>query len=182
MENEGIRQKWSAPVSEVNEPAKTIMRPDIALRIKENVKRVWKRVKGNKGLKQENLAKALDVHQSAISKLINDVNGHPWTETHLRRFAQFCQVSPKELLHNDQDLLDFFDGWSEEKSAFDQNLVEECIQGLTLYYSDKGIAANREKLTGLAARLATRLDGTSPDAETMNSEIEKVILENAMAS
>lgn len=169
----------NAPDEADNTPAKTIYRPDVARKIKANVRRVWERVKKNKGLTQANLAKAVGTTQGAVSKLINNDDGHPWTETHLKRFSDFCGVSLKELLDDDGELLGFFNSWDIASSEPDLDFVEECIGALSKYYASKGLPARRDKFTSLAAKLASRLEGTKPSAETMEKEVERVILENA---
>ena len=162
------------------ERLKTIYRPDIAKQIKADVARVWERVKKNKNLTQANLARALGTTQSAVSKLLNDYDGHPWTEGYLRKFSEFCGVSPREFL--DEDLMGFITEWNSGDQPPDHDFVEECISALANYFSGRGLPARRERLATLAAKLASRLEGTHPDARTMDREIECVILENALES
>ncbi len=163
-----------------DERPKTIYRPDVAKQIKLDVARVWDRVKKNKNLTQANLARALGTTQSAVSKLLNDQDGHPWTESYLRKFSEFCGVSPRELL--DDELMGFMTEWDNDGKFPDHDFVEECISALANYFSGKGLPARRERLASLAAKLAARLEGTHPDAKTMDREIESVILENALQS
>jgi transcriptional regulator with XRE-family HTH domain len=163
-----------------DERPKTIYRPDVIKHIKADVGRVWDRVRKNKNLTQANLARALGTTQSAVSKLLNDDNGHPWTETYLRKFSEFCGVSPREFL--DKELMGFITEWNNDGQLTDHDFVEECISALANYFSSKGLPARRERLASLAAKLAARLDGTHPDSDTMDREIECVILENALGS
>ncbi len=163
-----------------DERPKTIYRSDIVKQIKLDVGRVWIRVKKNKNLTQASLARALGTTQSAVSKLLNDYNGHPWTEAYLRKFSEFCGVSPREFL--DDELMGFITEWNTDGKLPDHDFVEECISALANYFSSKGLPARRERLVTLAAKLAARLEGTHPDARTMDREIECVILENALES
>lgn len=158
----------------------TIYRPDVARSIKLNVARVWERVKQNRKLNQSELAKALDVSQGAISKLLNNLESHPWTETHLRKFADFCQVSPKELIGENERLIGFFSEWNRKGLEPEDAFVEECIDAIANYFSSRGLPVQRSKLAGLAAKVASKLVGTNPDAETMNKQIERIVLENAV--
>ena len=177
---EGFREQESVEVERSEERPKTIYRPDIAKQIKADVARVWERVKKNKNLTQANLARALGTTQSAVSKLLNDHDGHPWTEGYLRKFSEFCGVSPREFL--DDDLMGFITEWNNGDQPPDHDFVEECISALANYFSSRGLPARREKLATLAAKLASRLEGTHPDSPTMDREIECVILENALES
>ena len=129
-------------------------------------------------LTQGNLAKALGTSQSAVSKLLNNENGHPWTEPYLRKFAEFCQISPQEFL--DDKSVDFIIEWSNDEQLLDQNFIEECVSALQNYVISKGVPAQRANLSELAAKLAARLEGTHPNSATMEREIERVILENAL--
>ena len=156
----------------------TIYHPVVVAEIKSNVSRVWERVRKNRNLTQSNLAKALGTTQGAISKLLNNANGHPWTEPHLRKFAEFCQISPSEFLN--EESVNFVIEWSNDEQLLDQNFVEECVSALQNYVNSKGISAHRAKISGLAAKLAARLEGTHPNSATMEREIERIILENAL--
>ncbi len=160
------------------ERPRTIYRSDVVKQIKSDVVRVWDRVRKNKNLTQSNLANALGTTQSAVSKLLNDYDGHPWTEGYLRKFSEFCGVSPREFL--DDELMGFITEWDNEGKFPDHDFVEECISALSNYFSSKGLPARRERLSVLAAKLAAKLEGTHPDTQRMDREIECVILENAL--
>lgn len=175
---EQFKEREIEAIVRPEERPKTIYRPDVAKQIKADVARVWERVKKNKNLTQANLARALGTTQSAVSKLLNDHDGHPWTEGYLKKFSEFCGVSPREFL--DDDLMGFITEWNSEGKLPDHDFVEECISALANYFSSKGLPARRERLATLAAKLAARLEGTHPDAGTMDREIESVILENAL--
>lgn len=159
----------------------TIYQPEVAQQIKAEVIKVWKRVQENRGLTQVGLAEALGATQGAVSKLLNDTNGHPWTGTHLKKFSAFCGISPKSLLSPiNADLTGFVTGWDVD-DAVDDRVLEECLSGLTRYYEQRGLSAKREELISLAVSLAHRLQELgNADDEQFRHELEKIVLEKAL--
>ena len=175
---EDLKNEEHGRNASAKETPKTIYHPDVVVEIKSNVARVWERVRKNRNLTQASLAKALGTSQSAVSKLLKNQNGHPWTEPHLRKFAEYCQISPNEFL--DGESVNFVIEWSNDEQLLDQDFLDECVSALQNYVQSKGVSAHRAKLSDLAAKLADRLEGTHPNSATMEREIERIILENAL--
>ena len=75
----------------------------ISHRTKLNIKQEWERQKRVHGRTQDDLATYLNISQSAVSKLLNDRAGHPWSVDKIELFADFCDV-PLARLIGDADL------------------------------------------------------------------------------
>lgn len=75
-----------------------LSQPDVMRAIKLNVQRIWKIKKHSDGLTQTEVANALNRSQSAVSKMINDLDAHPWTAQDLQAFARFTNTPLAELV------------------------------------------------------------------------------------
>jgi transcriptional regulator with XRE-family HTH domain len=88
---------------------KTIAWHGISHRTKLNIKQEWERQKRFHGRTQEDLAAYLNISQGAVSKLLNDQAGHPWSIDKIELFARFCDVPLADLI-GDAELVDDVDG------------------------------------------------------------------------
>jgi hypothetical protein len=171
----------SAPA--VIESDLTVLDPEVAPRVKAEMLRVWDRVSKSKSLTQANLAKALDLTPSAVNKLLNRPDTHPWTILYIKVFCTFCGVDPiKEIVDRLRlpHLEGFFSDWDDEHADLDREFFEECASAIKLYYIEHGVNSTTDQVEKLAAKLVGRLDGGHAiDHKEMQREVERVILESA---
>jgi hypothetical protein len=172
-------QAEPSPKKAANEPV-SYLDPEVRLAIKAQVSKTWDRVKSNLNLNQTGLAKALDVSQPGISRLLTDAEGHPWTPLYLRAIAEYIDVAPIELIPPEyrQALGRLFADPKKEKTT-NERFLAECLAALAKYYRDRGINLPNTKLEKLAGTLCARLDGQEPSHEQMQLEIERVVLQAA---
>jgi transcriptional regulator with XRE-family HTH domain len=157
----------------------TPYRPDIALRIKDNIRQIWERVKHTRGLTQANLANALGLSQGAVSKLLSQENSHPWTIEKIATFADFCRVSVDELVGKDPFILSFFSGWTGADLTPSQHLLDESYSALERYFVSKGKTVSKARLESLAGMVAARVGSTERTAADFDRVIVDVILDEA---
>ena len=148
--------------------------------IKKKVRSVWERASSSRHLRQSGLANALGLSQGAVSKLLNNDKGHPWTVIHIRQFVEYCQVSIREII-DDEDIIEkFFRHLDNDKDEMERRIANECYCALQAYYEDSGMSPKKEALDRLAAKLAIKFKDTNRTKSDMEKAIGRVILEEAL--
>jgi len=143
--------------------------------IKENVSIVWERVKNSKNLKQSGLANALELTQSAISKLLNVPDKHPWTERYLVAFCIYTGANISELIP--ENVLPLFTSYTEEnEKGVDENFLAECLESVANFYKKRGKVIKAKRLSEIAGELCEKLQKTRPTNEDMESAIINILM------
>jgi transcriptional regulator with XRE-family HTH domain len=144
-----------------------------SLQIKAEVQKVWERKRAIMKVSQAEVARALGTSQSAFSKMLNDSEGHPWTETHLRRFANFIGTPMREFLpeHMAKRIPDF---------ESDGQFLEECVLSVQRFYFSRGWNVSSDQVQGIARDVFEKLNGLRPSREQMEDSIYESILKFAL--
>ena len=141
----------------------------------------WKIAKKNKGLRQQDLSKALGTTQSAVSKLLNSEDTHIWTSRYLVEFCKFTETKLSLLVPD--DLLPLIEGWKERE--LDSDLLALCEQSVERFFSRQGKAfPNKLKLAETSAAVCTHLETLKdhPSPEQIENAILSVIMEQAIGN
>ncbi|WP_424980689.1 helix-turn-helix domain-containing protein [Leisingera sp. S232] len=154
---------------------RTIYSEDVIRDIKREVKLVWDREKRFKKLTQEKLALRLGLKQSAVSKLLNDDTGHPWTVDKIEKFASYCDVPISEIV-KDEGLIGYFNGWEGPTLPPEKSRIEEAKSALKSFLDEYGRDLSEPKLFELAGKLAVRVEGTERSIENYNKEIMQLLI------
>ncbi|MBB4581560.1 transcriptional regulator with XRE-family HTH domain [Rhizobium aethiopicum] len=157
---------------------KNIYSRSVSARIKTNIKQEWERQKHLHGKTQEGLAEYLGISQGAVSKLLNDQSGHPWSVDKIELFAGFCEVPLAELI-GDQDLIGHFNGWNGDTVPPNTRRIQEAKIALERFIEEQGASLDDAKLHRLAGRLAVRMEGTDRSPKSYNREILKLLISEA---
>jgi predicted transcriptional regulator len=168
--------------SRIADAGPTYLDPEGQRAIKEHMRKLWQRVSENRGLQQSYLGKALGLSQSAVSKLLLDDVGHPWTPLHLKRTADFLQQkSPLDLVPDSlrSSMEPLFEGWTRPKEI-EAGFLAECLAAVEKHYKSKGMNVPARRLQTLAGKLAARLDGTDPSHDDMQKAIDTLVYEQAV--
>ncbi len=164
--------------NEVHSEPLTLYSPEGMKEVKREVKRSWDRVKKNKkNLNQSGLAIAIGISQGAVSKLLGDQDGHPWTERHLRSFSSYTNIPIREFVP--EELMGFFNGWEENMPDLDKSFLSECSEAVKNFYSHRGKHIESGILSVLAGKLCAKLEGTKPSDIEMDEALLQVIIEQA---
>ncbi len=147
----------------------------VSARIKTNIRQEWERQKHIHGRTQEHLALHLGISQGAVSKLLNDQSGHPWTVDKIELFASFCEVPLAELI-GDSSLIGHFNGWNGETVPPSTRLINEARSALERFVEEQDAVLDDAKLHRLAGRLAVRVEGTDRSPKSYNTEIMKLLI------
>lgn len=150
----------------------------VSTRIKSNIKQEWERQKHLHGKTQEELAEHLGLSQGAVSKLLNDRLGHPWSVDKIELFAGFCDVPLAELI-GDPDLIGHFNRWSGDSVPPSARLINEAKVALERFVEEYGASLDAAKLHKLAGRLAVRIEGSDRSPKSYNKEIMQLLLSEA---
>lgn len=150
----------------------------VSVRIKANIKQEWERQKHLHGKTQEELAIFLNISQGAVSKLLNDMSGHPWSVDKIELFANFCDAPIVELI-GDSDLIGHFNGWQGDVAPPSARRILEAKVALEKFVEDHGEALDDAKLHKLAGRLAVRIENTDRSPKSYNMEIMKLLISEA---
>ena len=157
---------------------KNIYSQSVSARIKQNIKQEWERQKHLHGKTQEDLAIHLNISQGAVSKLLNDHSGHPWSVDKIELFASFCEVPISELI-GDAELIGHFNGWSSSSAPPTARLINEAKAALERFIDEYGAELDDAKLHKLAGRLAVRVENTDRSPKSYNKEIMKLLISEA---
>lgn len=150
----------------------------VSARIKSNIKQEWERQKHLHGKTQEGLAEHLAISQGAVSKLLNDQSGHPWSVDKIELFASFCEVPLAELI-GDTDLIGHFNRWSGDSVPPNARLINEAKAALERFIEEFGASLDDAKLHRLAGRLAVRVEGSDRSPKSYNKEIMRLLISEA---
>lgn len=154
---------------------RTIYSPDVIRSIKREIKIIWDREKKFHKRTQEKLAMRLGINQSAVSKLLNDEAGHPWTVDKIEKFANYCEVPISEIV-KDEALIGFFNGWDGPGIPPEENRIEEAKSALKTFLDDHGRDLDEPKLYDLAGKLAVRVERTDRSVQDYNREIMQLVI------
>lgn len=157
---------------------KNIYSQSVARRIKSNIKQEWERQKHLHGKTQEELSLHLVISQGAVSKLLNDKVGHPWTVDKIELFAKFCDVSLTELI-GDTELIGHFNGWSGDTAPPTAQRINEAKIAIERFTEEHGTPLDDAKLHRLAGRLAVRVENTDRSPKSYSTEIMKLLISEA---
>jgi transcriptional regulator with XRE-family HTH domain len=157
---------------------KTIAWHGISHRTKLNIKQEWERQKRFHGRTQEDLAAYLNISQGAVSKLLNDQAGHPWSIDKIELFARFCDVPLADLI-GDAELVDDVDGRRGTDALPTARQVNQARAALRRFVEDHGAALDEASLHRLAGLLALRMGSTDRSDQSYNREIMKLLIAEA---
>lgn len=157
---------------------KSIAWHGISQRTKLNIKQEWERQKRFHGRTQEDLAAYLNISQGAVSKLLNDQAGHPWSIDKIELFARFCDVPLAELI-GDAELAGDVAGGSGAGASPTVRKVNEARAALRRFVDDHGAALDEGSLHRLAGLLALRMASTDRTDQSYNREIMKLLIAEA---
>jgi hypothetical protein len=144
--------------------------------IKAEVQKVWERKRAIMKVSQAEVARALGTTQSAFSKMLNDSEGHPWTENHLRRFANFISTPMREFLPDDMAKRMADSNEPESESMF----LDECVLSVQKFYFSRGIRVSPDQVRGIAHDVFDKLNGLRPTKEQMENSIYESIIKFAL--
>lgn len=158
---------------------KSYLDPAVQQRIKVQTRQTWERASASRGLNQADLARALKVSTSGISKLLNDDKGHPWTPLHLKAIAGFLKLPPADFLGQEDrvELQGLFEGF--QMPSPDEGFQEECSEAIKLHFRSAGISPTAARLSVLAGKLSAKLEGKHLTREIMQAEIQALIMRDA---
>lgn len=154
---------------------KNIYAESIASRIKSNIRQEWERQKHLHGKTQEDLALFLKMSQGAVSKLLNNKTGHPWSVDKIELFAHFCDITVSELIE-DPDLIGHFNGWLGDTPAPSFKRITEAKMALERFVEEHDETIDEPKLLKLAGRLAVRMEDTDRSPKSYNREILRLLI------
>jgi transcriptional regulator with XRE-family HTH domain len=157
---------------------KSIAWHGISQRTKLNIKQEWERQKRFHGRTQEDLAAYLNISQGAVSKLLNDQAGHPWSIDKIELFARFCDVPLAELI-GDAELAGDVAGGRGAGAPPTVRQVNEARAALRRFVDDHGAALDEGSLHRLAGLLALRMASTDRSDPSYNREIMKLLIAEA---
>ena len=161
-----------------NHSAKNIYSKEVSARIKSNIKREWELQKRHYARTQEHLAESLSISQSAVSKLLNDKDGHPWSVDKIELFANFCNVPIKRLI-GDTELMGHFSGWKTDIVAPSGQRIGEAKYALANFIGQIGARLDDVKLHKLAGQLAVDVEETDRSTKSYNAAIIKLLISEA---
>lgn len=153
----------------------TLYSADVVRSIKHQIRIIWDREKEFNKKTQEDLAKRLGLKQSAVSKLLNNENGHPWTVDKIEKFAKYCDIPISEIV-KDTSLLGYFNGWTGDSIPPERVRIEEAKSALKTFLDKHGRDLDEPKLYELAGKLAVRVEGTERSTDIYSREIMQLLI------
>lgn len=154
---------------------RTLYSPEVIAEIKQNISIIWDREKKYQKKTQEDLAKRLGISQSAVSKLLNNTDSHPWTVDKIEKFIDFCNADLTDIV-KDKSLIGYFDNWRGDGVPLSEKRIEEAKTALKSFLGEHGRDLSETKLYELAGKLATRVSNSNRSTEEYAKQIMQLLI------